>query len=99
MTISLQYVAPTPEATVASSGNITDAWHTGWDVFVGILFAIGLVLAVAAPFLASAVLVLGAVCPSDAVAGRADRRPSGAGHREQVVTERDEEFAAPNPEA
>jgi len=100
LTISLQYVAPTPEATVASSGNITDAWHTGWDVFVGILFAIGLVLAVAAPFLASAVLVLGAVWS----VGRRRRtsRPAPVGPPdtvEHVVTERDEEFAAPNPEA
>jgi hypothetical protein len=99
LTISLQYVAPTPEATSATSDTITDAWHTGWDVFVGILFAIGLVLAVAAPFLTTAVLVLGAVW----LVARRRRTNRPAPIAPQVVaaaeiTERDEEFAAPNPE-
>ncbi len=99
LTISLQYVAPTPEITAASSNTITDAWHTGWDVFVGILFAIGLALAVAAPFLVTAALVLGVVW----VAGRRRRMnrsesiaPSSAAA--PVLNDRDEEFAAPNPE-
>ncbi|HYN31934.1 MAG TPA: DUF4349 domain-containing protein [Ilumatobacteraceae bacterium] len=96
LTISLQYVVAAPEVTAASSNTITDAWHTGWDVFVGILFAIGLVLAVAAPFLASAALVLGVVW----FAGRRRRtnRSAPSNVAVPVLNERDEEFAAPNPE-
>ena len=98
LTISLQYVAPTPEVTAASSNTITDAWHTGWDVFVGILFTIGLVLAVAAPFLVTTALALGVVW----FAGRRRRTNRSAPIAPStvaapVLNERDEEFAAPNP--
>ena len=96
LTISLQYVAPAPEVTAAAGDTITDAWHTGWDVFVGVLFSIGLVLAVTSPFLVTAAVVLGAVW----LVGRRRRtnRPAPIAAA-PVVTERDEEFAAPNPEA
>jgi hypothetical protein len=54
LTIELQY------ATARRRGRrrrgrpddtIGDAWRAGWDAFVGVLFALGFVLAVAAPFL------------------------------------------------
>ena len=38
LTISLQYVAPAAEVAPPAGDTITDAWRTGWDVFVGILF-------------------------------------------------------------
>lgn len=62
LTIELQYVA-TPTAPVEddSVDTIAEAWQTGWDVFVGALFAIGFVLAVATPFLLAALLVFGVV--------------------------------------
>ena len=37
---------------------IGDAFRSGWDVFLGVLFAVGFVLAVLTPFLALAALVL-----------------------------------------
>lgn len=98
LTISLQYVAATPEVTAASSNTITDAWHTGWDVFVGILFTIGLVLAVAAPFLVAAALVLGVVW--FAVRRRRTNRSASIAPSSvvaPVLNEHDEEFVAPNP--
>ena len=95
LTISLQYVAPAAEVTAAGD-TITDAWHTGWDVFVGVLFSIGLVLAVTSPFLVTAAVVLGALWLGGR-RRRTNRRAAIAAA--PVVTERDEEFAAPNPEA
>jgi hypothetical protein len=64
LTIQLQYVTPATEVVPVdddSTDGIGDAWRAGWDVFVGALFAIGFVLAVAAPFIATAALVLGVV--------------------------------------
>lgn len=62
LTIQLQFEAPTVEAAAVeddSIDGIADAWRAGWDVFVGALFAVGFVVAVAAPFLVSAIVVLG----------------------------------------
>ncbi len=64
LTVTLQYAAPVAEPAGAVDGgddSIGDAWRAGWDVFVGILFTIALAMAVAAPFLATATLVVGAV--------------------------------------
>ena len=64
LTIQLQYEVPSTEAATTddeSVESIGDAWRAGWDVFVGALFAAGFVLAVAAPFIATALLVLGVV--------------------------------------
>ena len=41
-----------------SDDGIGDAFRSGWDAFLGVLFAVGFVLAVLAPFLALAALVL-----------------------------------------
>ncbi len=62
LTIQLQYEAPTAEVATAEDDSIegmADAWRAGWDVFVGALFAVGFVVAVAAPFLVTAMVVLG----------------------------------------
>jgi hypothetical protein len=64
LTIQLQYESPVAEIVAAdddSIESISDAWRAGWDVFVGALFAIGFVLAVAAPFILTAALVLGVI--------------------------------------
>jgi hypothetical protein len=64
LTIQLRYEVPVTDVAPEeddSIENIGDAWRAGWDVFVGALFAVGFVLAVAAPFMATAALVLGAV--------------------------------------
>jgi len=61
LTIQLQYEVPITEVVPAEDDSIEsigDAWRAGWDVFVGALFAIGFVAAVAAPFVATAALVL-----------------------------------------
>jgi len=64
LTIQLRYETPAAEIAAADDepvDGIGDAWRTGWDVFVGALFAVGFVLAVAAPFVITAALVLGVV--------------------------------------
>ena len=64
LTIQLQYQVPTAEIVAVEDNSIDgigDAWRTGWDVFLGALFAIGFVLAVAAPLITMAALVLGVV--------------------------------------
>jgi hypothetical protein len=64
LTIELRYEpAPLgePAADDDSSDGIADAWRAGWDVFVGALFAVGFVLAVAAPFVAVLLVVLGVI--------------------------------------
>ncbi|HSP28783.1 MAG TPA: DUF4349 domain-containing protein, partial [Ilumatobacteraceae bacterium] len=75
LTIQLQYEAPVAEVAAEddSTESIADAWRAGWDVFVGALFAIGFVLAVAAPFILTAALVLGAVWLATRRLRRADR--------------------------
>jgi len=62
LTIEL-FFTPTPIAVepIADDDGITDAFATGWDAFVGALFAIGLVLAVSAPFVLTLLVVLGIV--------------------------------------
>ena len=64
LTIQLRYEAPASEVVPAVDeqvDSIGDAWRTGWDVFLGALFAVGFVLAVAAPFVATAGLILGVI--------------------------------------
>ena len=54
-------VFPTTAAPVAAdegSDSIGDAFRSGWSTFLGVLFAVGFVLAILAPFLALAALVL-----------------------------------------
>jgi hypothetical protein len=107
LTITLQYVAPTPEPAAASTNGITDAWRTGWDVFIGIVFTIGLVLAVAAPFLAALALVLTTIWfvgrrrsrrvrPASAPAADPTADPTVA-PTSSAVTEREDRLEAPTP--
>jgi hypothetical protein len=78
LTIRLQYEAPVVDPTddVDEGDGIADAWRDGWGIFVGALFTIGFVLAVAAPFLLTAVLVLAVVW----LAIRGRRRARSASH-------------------
>ncbi len=93
LTIQLQYEAPAVDPTTSSGHTITDAWQAGWDVFVGMLFAIGLALAVAAPFMFTAALLIGVIWLAGRRIGRRREAPAPA-----TVSERDEELAAPSPE-
>ena len=64
LTIQLRYETPAAEVVPAEDDSIEgigDAWRAGWDVFLGALFAVGFVLAVAAPFMATAALILGVI--------------------------------------
>ena len=104
LTIQLQYETPVTEVVASDDSveTISDAWHAGWDVFVGALFAIGFVLAIAAPFVLTALLVLGAVW----IAARRRRRTNRTGHHSSgdttltsvagTVTP-DEQLAGPSP--
>ena len=104
LTIQLQYETPATEVVASDDSveTIGDAWHAGWDVFVGALFAIGFVLAVAAPFVLTALLVLGAVW----IAARRRRRTNRTGHHSSGDTTStsvagtvtpDEQLAGPSP--
>ncbi len=110
LTIQLQYSAPVVEVAVAEDepvDGIGDAWRTGWDVFVGALFAIGFVLAVAAPFLVTGAVVLGVVWLATRNGrrgrrGRPDDRPAvqapdAAEHDPTGAVTPDEELAGPSP--
>ena len=104
LTIQLQYETPATEVVASDDSveTISDAWHAGWDVFVGALFAIGFVLAIAAPFVLTALLVLGAVW----LATRRRRRTNRTGRRSsgdttstsvaETITP-DEQLAGPSP--
>jgi hypothetical protein len=94
LTVTLQYVVPAPDGAATSANSITDAWRTGWDVFIGIVFAIGLVLAVAAPFLATGALVLTTIW----FLGRRRSRRVRPTTAPTGVTEREEQLEAPNPQ-
>jgi hypothetical protein len=96
LTVTLQYVTPTPEPAATSTNSITDAWRTGWDVFIGIVFAIGLVLAVAAPFLATAVVFAAIWFVGRRRSRRVGPTDAPAAHA-SAVTESEEQLAAPNP--
>jgi len=111
LTIALQYEIPTAEIAAVEDDSIDgigDAWRAGWDVFVGALFAVGFVLAVAAPFIATAALVLGLVwlvSRRRRHTSRSDRSSSGAPSSDTEpavgpVTEsvdQGEQLAGPNP--
>ena len=105
LTIQLRYEAPIVEAAAddESTDGIADAWRSGWDVFVGALFAAGLVLAVAAPFLLLAAAILGVVWLAARRRTRHSSRPgSHDGHgpvAEQASVTPDEQLAGPSPRA
>jgi len=89
LTIQLQFEAPVVEQAAAEDGSIDgigDAWRAGWDVFVGALFAIGFVLAVAAPFLLTAAVVLGVVWFASRRGGRRVRADDRANVEATTVT-------------
>jgi hypothetical protein len=97
LTVTLQYAAPAPEPATVDGGNDTvgDAWRTGWDVFVGIVFTIALALVVAAPFLATAAFVSGVVW---LITKRRTRRTGAAAVPPPAVPVTDGSLAAPNRE-
>jgi hypothetical protein len=107
LTIQLQYETPAAEIVAVDDDSIDgigDAWRAGWDVFVGALFAIGFVLAVAAPFIITAAAVLGVIW----LASRRRRRPADQGDRQREAgtadtiaadgaASQDEQLAEPTP--
>ena len=58
LTIDVYPATAAPEPVDESSDGIGDAFRSGLDAFLGVMFAVGFVLAVLAPFLALAALVL-----------------------------------------
>ena len=58
LTIDVYPATAAPETVDESDDGIGDAFRSGWDAFLGVVFAVGFVLAVLAPFLALATLVL-----------------------------------------
>ncbi len=107
LTIQLQYEVPAAEIVAAENDSIEsigDAWRAGWDVFIGALFAIGFILAVAAPFIVTAVLVLGVVWLATRRrrhTTRSERNTSGAtppaAEAVEAAITPDEQLAGPSP--
>lgn len=58
LTIDVYPATAAPEPADESGDGIGDAFRSGLDAFLGVMFAVGFVLAVLAPFLALAALVL-----------------------------------------
>jgi hypothetical protein len=58
VTVDVVPTAAIPEPPPAADDTIGDAFRTGWDAFVGVLFVIGFVLAISLPFLTIALVVL-----------------------------------------
>ena len=58
LTIDVYPATATPDPVDDDSDGIGDAFRSGWDAFLGALFAVGFVLAILAPFLALAALIL-----------------------------------------
>ena len=85
LTIDLTYVAPDSTvgdpAPVSEDDGISDAFGTGWDAFTGAAMAVVIVLAVVAPFLALAAVVIGAVWLIASVASRRRARHAVATRR------------------
>ncbi len=106
LTIQLQYEAPVAEVVATEDDSIEgigDAWRAGWDVFVGALFAIGFVLAVAAPFLGTAAVVLAVVwlVARRGRRGGRDDRPTveaPAAERPADAVTPDGQLAGPSPQ-
>ena len=62
LTVNVQYQAPgTEPAPIVEDGDpgIADAFSDGWNVFVGLLFGLVFVLAIAAPFIAVGTCIAG----------------------------------------
>lgn len=58
LTIDIFPATAAPDPLDDGDDGIGDAFRSGWDVFLGALFAVGFVLAILTPFLALAALVL-----------------------------------------
>jgi hypothetical protein len=58
LTIDVYPATAAPDPVTDDDDGIGDAFRSGWDAFLGVLFAVGFVLAILAPFLLLAALVL-----------------------------------------
>ena len=58
LTIDVYPANSAPDPVEEDSDGIGDAFRSGWNAFLGVLFAVGFVLAILAPFLLLAALVL-----------------------------------------
>jgi hypothetical protein len=103
LTIDIQYVAPVDESSVPEDEpadddpGLGDRFGSGWDAFAGAVFAVAMLLAVAAPFIAVAsVLALigwvavrvrrrGATAPAAAPARPDDPGADATGERDPLV--------------
>lgn len=100
LTIQLRYQPPATDIADPEDDTIEgigDAWRAGWDVFVGALFAVGFVLAIAAPFIVTAAALLGLVWLV-ARRRRPSSGPSGPDPDAQELVSSDEQLAGPSPQ-
>lgn len=91
LTVQVDYRTPSALQTIEeSSDGIGDAFAGGWGAFVGALFALGYVLAVASPFLITALIVLSLAW----FTGRRVARRQAAAREQQRL---DADLAGPTP--
>lgn len=58
VTVQIEYRAPSELEAAPTDDGIVDAFASGWNAFVGVVFALGFVLAVSAPFLLTGAAVI-----------------------------------------
>jgi hypothetical protein len=59
VTVQIEYRTPDALEAIESDEGIGDAFASGWDAFVGGVFALAYVLAISAPFLITALVIAG----------------------------------------
>lgn len=96
LTVDIEYRAPAAAGVEPDEGDdgIADAFRSGWDAFIGVVFALGFVIAISAPFLATAIVVAAAIWAVTTLLRRRRTTDAGASRRAPaagVVSEPDDE--------
>lgn len=94
VTVQVDYRTPAEIESDPSDDGIVDAFASGWDAFVGVIFAFGFVLAVSAPFLLTATAVAALAW---LLSRRWTRRRSTASERARIDADRAGTSAGPSP--
>lgn len=94
VTVQIEYRAPDALESTEADDGIADAFANGWDAFVGVVFALGFVLAVAAPFLLTGAIVLAAAW---LIGRRWNRRQAAAREQRRLDADRMGPATRPTP--
>lgn len=95
LTVQVDYRTPAAlEEITEPDDGIVDAFAAGWNAFVGVLFALGFVLAVTAPFLLTVLLVLAGAW---LLGRRWSRRQAAVREQRRLDADRRGHVPAPRP--